>query len=143
MTIRTTRATVTFVRAFTLGSCDELLEPGTYEIETDEEQLDGLSFLAYRRLVTLVHLPAKAGRPGVTRTLSIDPNELDAAVTRDAFLVLVDAGAAPPADGQARQSVSEEDADNQAAERADDDGMVVGPRQDGPHPEQPSAASFG
>lgn len=143
MTIRTTRKTVTFVRAFTLSPIDEVLDPGDYEIETDEEQLDGLSYLAYRRLVTFVHLPAKAGHPGVTRTLSIDPNEFDVAVTRDAFLVLVDAGAAPPADGQAHQSVREEDADSQAAARADDDGMVVGHRQDWPHLEQPAAASFG
>jgi len=80
MTIRTTKKTVTFVRPLTLSPLDEVLQPGDYDVEIDEEQLEGLSFPAYRRILALVHLPVQIGRPGLSRTLSIDPNELDAAL---------------------------------------------------------------
>jgi len=33
--------------------------------------------------LTLIHLHAKPGFPGLTQTLTIDPNELDAALKRD------------------------------------------------------------
>ena len=84
MTVRTTKKTVTFANSFTLGDFDEVLAPGTYDVETDEELLEGLSFNAYRRILTLIHLPAKSGNPGHSQTLTIDPNELGAALKRDA-----------------------------------------------------------
>lgn len=143
MTTRTTKKTVTFARPFTLNPLDEVLEPGDYEIEIDEELLGGLSFFAYRRLFTLVHLPAKAGHPGLTRTLSIDPNELDAAITRDAFLALGGADAAPPSVERDRNAAPEEDVDDQAVDRADDEGMIVHPRQNWAQSAPPSAPSFG
>jgi hypothetical protein len=83
MTIRTIKKTVTFRRPFVLGGFDELLPAGAYSVETDEELLEGISFPAYRRISTLIHLHAKPGHPGLTQTLTIDPNELDAALQRD------------------------------------------------------------
>ncbi len=83
MTIRTSTDTVTFKRPFVLGGFDEELSAGTYSVETDEELLDGLSFPAYRRILTMIRLHAKSGHPGLTRTLTIDPKELDAALKRD------------------------------------------------------------
>lgn len=91
MTVRTTKKTVTFVNSFKLGDFEEVLPPGTYDVETDEERLEGLSFHVYRRILTLIHLPAKSGNPGLSRTLTIDPNELDAALKRNAA-----SGAASP-----------------------------------------------
>ena len=84
MTIRTSEKTVTFTRPFALAGFDEVLPAGTYTVETDEELLEGLSFSAYRRSSTLLHLPSGSGRAGVVRTLTIDPDDLDAAVKRDA-----------------------------------------------------------
>lgn len=83
MTTRTIKTTVTFRNSFTLGKYDEVLPAGAYEVETDEELLEGLSFHAYRRILTLIHLPARRGAPGDTRMLTIDPDELDAALKRD------------------------------------------------------------
>ena len=83
MTIRTTKNTVSFNKPFTLGGLDEVLPAGAYSVETDEELLEGISFPAYRRILTLIQLHAKPGHPGVTQTLTIDPNELDAALKRD------------------------------------------------------------
>lgn len=83
MTIRTSTKTVTFMRSFVLGGFDEELPAGAYRVETDEELLGGISFPAYRRILTLIHLHEKPGQPGLARTLTIDPNELDAALLRD------------------------------------------------------------
>jgi hypothetical protein len=60
-----------------------VLPAGIYQVEIDEELLEGLSFPAYRRKSTVIHLHAEAGHPGRTRSLEIDPKELDAALERD------------------------------------------------------------
>jgi hypothetical protein len=83
MTIRTTRKTVTFRRPFLLGGVDEAQPSGTYSVDTDEELIDGLSFLAYRRVGTLFHLPSTSSRVGVTKLVTVNPSELEAALKRD------------------------------------------------------------
>lgn len=83
MATRTTRLTVTFRRPFVLASFDRELPAGSYDIETDEERLDGISFPVYRRTLTVIRLHPSPDHPGATRTLSVDPNELDAALQRD------------------------------------------------------------
>lgn len=83
MTIRTSEKTVTFRKPFVLGGLDEVLPAGDYSVETDEELLDGVSFPAYRRILTVIHLHEKSNNPRLTRTMTIDPNELDAALMRD------------------------------------------------------------
>jgi len=84
MTARTTKSTVTFLHPFTLGELDEVIPSGTYDVECDEERIEGLSFSVYRRVQTLFHLPDKSRTPGLTRILTIDPEALDAALARDA-----------------------------------------------------------
>lgn len=81
---RTTILPVSFRNPFRLKDIDEILPPGTYEIETDEELMDGISFHAYRRVQTLIHLPSRTGNPLHSRTLAIDPDELAAALANDA-----------------------------------------------------------
>jgi len=66
MMTRTTRKTVTFKRPFTMSAIDKVQPSGTYTVDTDEELIDGLSFLAYRRVATLLHLPSTSSRVGVT-----------------------------------------------------------------------------
>ncbi len=83
MAVRTTKSTVTFASPFTLADMSEVLPAGTYDVETDEERLEGVSFEAYRRVQTLIHLPVKPGDRELTRTLTIDPNALDDALERD------------------------------------------------------------
>jgi hypothetical protein len=83
MTTRTSNKTVTFNKPFVLGGFDEVLPAGAYRVETDEELLEGISFPAYQRILTLIHLHAKSGNPILTRTLPIDPKELQAALERD------------------------------------------------------------
>lgn len=84
MTTRTTTKTVTFTRPFRLGGFDNELPAGAYEIETDEELVEGISFPVYRRILTVIHLHTLPGHPGQTQTVTIDPDDLDAALQRDA-----------------------------------------------------------
>jgi len=95
MTIRTTTNTVTFARPFVLGDFDEVQPAGEYRVETDEELLEGISFPAYRRVLSLIHLHASPDHPGRAQMLSINPNDLDAALMRDR------AETAPSADPEA------------------------------------------
>lgn len=82
MTYRTREMLVTFQHPFTLGGFDEVLPAGEYRVETDEELLEGVSFSAYRRVRTLVHLHARPTNPG-PRVLTVDQAELDTALSRD------------------------------------------------------------
>lgn len=74
---------MTFARPFCLGGFDEALPAGTYDVETDEELLEGISFPVYRRIATLLRLHAAPADRGRTRTFTVDPRELDAALERD------------------------------------------------------------
>lgn len=129
MTIRTRKMTVTFNKSFVLGGFDEVLPAGAYSVETDEELLEGVSFPAYRRILTLIHLHAKSGNPVLTRTLPIDPKELEAALKRD------QASAERPVDPNTGrgtlQGTTESrrvEADRQSIERGENEGMFVFPR---------------
>ena len=85
MSPRTTHTLVTFRRPFALSALDGVQPAGTYELETDEEQIEGLSFNAFRRTSVMLHLPANVA-PGVTRqVVPVDPQELADALLADAF----------------------------------------------------------
>jgi hypothetical protein len=84
MTMRTITTTAVFVHPFVLSGIDGVQPPGRYEVETDEEWIDGTSPPAYRRIATMIRL---AGRPGTGETVqvvTVDPDELAAALARDA-----------------------------------------------------------
>ncbi len=77
--MRTTRESVTFERPFSLRALDELQPAGTYTVATDEELIEGLSFLAYRRVATTIYLPVPHGGAGSMQAIAVDPGELEAA----------------------------------------------------------------
>jgi len=79
---RVTSRAATFVRPFSLSGVDGELAAGSYTIETVEEPIAGLSFLAYRRVSTAVVLSANGGRS--RQIVTIDAQELAAAEARDA-----------------------------------------------------------
>jgi hypothetical protein len=84
MTTRTTKTTIRFTQPFRIGASGESFPPGVYEVETDEELLEGLSFLAYRATQTLLYVPARPRQTGLFRPLKVDAAELEAAQLRDA-----------------------------------------------------------
>ena len=84
MTARTKRSTVHFSAPFALHPLDGMQPAGDYEIDADEETIDGLSFIAWRRVATFITLPALSvpDRRSV-QLVGIDPAELEAALDRD------------------------------------------------------------
>ena len=84
MSPRTNRSTTHFRAPFALRGMDGLQPAGEYEISVDEEPIDGLSFLAWRRVATFIHLPAIGARSMGGQMLPVDPEELQAAIDRDA-----------------------------------------------------------
>ena len=77
--MRTTRETMTFDRPFSLMAVDKMQPAGTYAIDIDEESIEGLSFLAYRRVATTIYLPLHQGSHGSVQAVRVDPQELTAA----------------------------------------------------------------
>jgi hypothetical protein len=82
MTMRTTTKTVTFRRPFYLKGVDRLLPPASYRVVTEEELIEGLSFPAYRRVSTVIFVPAESG--SAIEMVTIDPLDLQAAMDREA-----------------------------------------------------------
>ncbi|HEY2754934.1 MAG TPA: hypothetical protein VGJ01_04245 [Pseudolabrys sp.] len=93
MSARTSRRTVTFRRPFWLQGIGRSLPAGAYEIVTDEELIEGLSFPVYRRVATMMLVPALSSRSAV-EMVTIEPADLDAAIERDASAGEADAGSA-------------------------------------------------
>ena len=87
MTMRTTDKIVSFHRSFHLNGVDRQLPLGDYRVVTDEEQLEELSFSAYRRVATFILVPGPSGS-GVEMAV-IDPLELEAALDQDAAMHVV------------------------------------------------------
>jgi len=85
MSIRTTRKTVKFNHPFSIEGIGRVLPPGTYEIVTDAELIEGLSFPVYRRVATMILAPTQSS-PGSIEMLTIDPSDLTAAMKRDALV---------------------------------------------------------
>jgi hypothetical protein len=83
MTMRTASRTVTFIHPFNLSGMDKEQPAGTYTVETDEELLQTLSLPAYKRISTLMRLPARPRSTMVTQIVEINPLELAAALARD------------------------------------------------------------
>ena len=83
MLTRTKRVTLTFRHPFSLKGVDRRLAAGEYEVATDEELIEGLSFPVYRRVATLIFLPADASRQASMEMVTVDPEDLAAAHQRD------------------------------------------------------------
>ena len=83
MSMRTSARTVTFSRPFSLKGIDRVLPAGDYRVLTDEELIEGLSFPVYRRVSTMIFLPAEFHRSGAVELVTIDPLDLRAAEARD------------------------------------------------------------
>ena len=83
MPLRTSRRNVTFRRPFALRGLEGIQPAGTYEVETDEELLEQLSFPVWHRTATMIRLPLP-GSGASYQKASIDPTELQAAERRDA-----------------------------------------------------------
>ncbi|HZV05998.1 MAG TPA: hypothetical protein VE999_13040 [Gemmataceae bacterium] len=83
--MRSIEHTIHFIHPFRLSQFDRAQPAGQYRLLTEEEALEGLSFAAFRRVRTLLYLPANS-LPGHTReVVDVDPAELASAVVADAL----------------------------------------------------------
>ena len=82
MITRTKRVTLTFNHPFSLKGVDRLLAPGQYEVASDEELIEELSFPVYRRVSTMIFVPGQSHASSV-EMVTIDPRDLQAAQDRD------------------------------------------------------------
>jgi hypothetical protein len=83
MPVRTTETTVTFNRPFSLPEFERPQPAGTYRLVTDEEEILGVSFLAFRRIETRLRLPSLATANRPVQMIPIDANDLAAALRAD------------------------------------------------------------
>jgi hypothetical protein len=84
MTIRTSSKTVSFARPFLLKGIDRVLAAGQYKVITDEELIEELSFPVYRRVATVIFVPADSQNSSSVEMVAIDPRDLQDAQDRDA-----------------------------------------------------------
>lgn len=77
MTTRTRRTILKFARPLYLRTLDCILPAGSYNIDTDEESIDGLSFLAFRRTATWIRLPAIGMKSSSEQIILVQPAELE------------------------------------------------------------------
>lgn len=81
MTTRTTSKTMTFAHPFLVKGIDRILAAGAYRVVTDEELIEELSFPVYRRVSTMIFVPAQ--NASAVEMVAVDPQELQAAQERD------------------------------------------------------------
>ena len=79
MNTRTQSTKVVFIRPFILDGMEAMQPPGTYTIDTEEEELGTMRTQGWRRIRTVMRIE----RAGTTEFLTIDPEQLNKALTRD------------------------------------------------------------
>jgi hypothetical protein len=84
MTMRSRRETVTFRHPFRIKGIDRQLQAGAYEVITDEEMIEGLSFASFRRVATMIMVPGAAPRASSMEMISISAADLSDAQRDDA-----------------------------------------------------------
>ena len=83
MTVRSRREIITFKHPFRINGIDRLLSAGAYEVITDEEMIEGLSFASFRRVATMIMVPG-APRGSTMEMVSISSIDLSDAQRIDA-----------------------------------------------------------
>lgn len=83
MADRTTQTVVCFSSTFELPNVDAPQPAGSYRVDHDEESIESLSRLAWRRVASFIYLPG-IGQHGPTHQMApINPADLDAALEKD------------------------------------------------------------
>ena len=84
MTTRSRREMVHFKHPFRIEGVDRLLPPGAYEVITDEEMIEGLSFPCFRRVATMLMVPGASLNISSMEMISISSVDLSDAQRNDA-----------------------------------------------------------
>jgi hypothetical protein len=84
MTDALSQKSVTFAHPFSLEGVEGTYPPGTYAVAETREQVEGLSFIGYRRTKTTIELPGSNASYISRHLVEVEPADLAAALTRDA-----------------------------------------------------------
>ncbi len=84
MTTRSRRETVTFLHPAQIKGVDRALAAGSYEVVTDEEMIEGLSFPCFRRIATMIMVPGAGPHHHSIEMIAIGSVDLADAQHRDA-----------------------------------------------------------
>jgi hypothetical protein len=85
MTVRSRRETMHFERPFNIKGIDRQLAAGDYEVITDEEMIEGLSFASFRRVATMIMVPGAPQQRTATEMIAISAVDLSEAQRADAM----------------------------------------------------------
>jgi hypothetical protein len=83
MANRTTRKSVSFSKPFAIRNVDAIQPAGDYIVVADDEVIEGISHLAFRRISTFLHLPSITAPQNFAQLVPIDQVDIDAALMRD------------------------------------------------------------
>ncbi len=75
---------MTFKHAFRIKGIERELPAGAYEVVTDEELIEGLSFPCFRRVATMIMVPAASPHHQSVEMISISSVDLADAQQADA-----------------------------------------------------------
>ena len=81
---RSRRETVTFKHPVWIKGIDRQLPAGAYEVVTDEEMIEGLSFPCFRRVATMIMIPGVPPHHSSIEMISISSTDLADAQQADA-----------------------------------------------------------
>ena len=84
MTVRSRREVINFAHPARIKGIDRLLKAGAYEVVTDEELIEGLSFPCYRRVATMIMVPGAPPHQTSMEMIAIAASDLTEAQRIDA-----------------------------------------------------------
>ena len=82
MLSRTRHEDMVFARPFVLKGWAKPHPAGSYDVETEEELIEGLSFPAWRRVATTITRKVRDG--GIVQAIAVDPQDLAEVMAADA-----------------------------------------------------------
>jgi hypothetical protein len=83
VTIRSHTETLVFDGPFRLTGLDRLLPAGRYDVLTDEEMIEDLSFPCFRRVSTVIMVPGEWPFASAVEMIATSPTELSLAQGND------------------------------------------------------------
>ncbi len=85
MMTRTTETEITFIHPFKLAAFDAPKPGGTYLLVVEEEEMEGLSFTAFRRTATTLYTPDISVKSGLQQAHPTSEAEIEAILEADAL----------------------------------------------------------
>lgn len=84
MTVRSRREAISFAHPARIRGIDRVLAAGSYDVVTDDELIEGLSFPSYRRVATMIMVPGAPPHHASMEMISITASDLAEAQRLDA-----------------------------------------------------------